>query len=216
MKRHPAIEAAAGRYYSGKALEFGATARGVDWNSPESQALRFEQLLRVLPAGRNPMSLLDFGCGWGALHQHLRQSQPRRSLSYTGYDISPAQLAHARRLFRGPHARFVSSLPKGARFDFAVASGVFNVRQDIGTRRWEAYVLDTLDELAARARHGFAFNMLTAHSDRDRMRRNLYYADPGRMLNHCIRRFSRHTALLHDYGLYEFTLLVKQSAPDLP
>ena len=31
-------------YYAGKLREFGATPRGVDWNSAESQQLRFRQL----------------------------------------------------------------------------------------------------------------------------------------------------------------------------
>ena len=44
---------------------------------------------------------------------------------------------------------------------------------------------------------------------RDRMRDDLYYADPGFVFDHCKRRYSRHVALLHDYGLWEFTVLVR-------
>ena len=36
------------RYYSGKLEAHGATARGVDWNSTESQRLRFVQLLDLI------------------------------------------------------------------------------------------------------------------------------------------------------------------------
>ena len=43
----------------------------------------------------------------------------------------------------------------------------------------------------------------------ERMRPDLYYADPCRLFDHCKRRYSRHVALLHDYGLYEFTILVR-------
>ena len=32
----------ASRYYTSKVAEHGATARGVDWNSEDSQRLRFE------------------------------------------------------------------------------------------------------------------------------------------------------------------------------
>ena len=34
-------------YYSGRLQEHGPTPRGVDWNSVESQVLRFDQLLKV-------------------------------------------------------------------------------------------------------------------------------------------------------------------------
>ena len=64
----------------------------------------------------------------------------------------------------------------------------------------------------ARARRGFAFNMLTSYSDPERMRDDLYYADPCALLRLCKRELSRHVALLHDYGLWEFTIVVRQGA----
>jgi hypothetical protein len=42
------------------------------------------------------------------------------------------------------------------------------------------------------------------------MRPDLYYADPRAIFDHCKRTFSRWVALLHDYGLYEFTILVRK------
>ena len=56
---------------------------------------------------------------------------------------------------------------------------------------------------------GFAFNMLTSYSDADKMRDDLYYGDPCELFDHCKRSYSRNVALLHDYGLYEFTMLVR-------
>jgi hypothetical protein len=41
------------------------------------------------------------------------------------------------------------------------------------------------------------------------MRDDLFYADPLALFEHCRTRFSRRVALLHDYPLYEFTLLVR-------
>ena len=66
--------------------------------------------------------------------------------------------------------------------------------------------LETLAELSIR---GFAFNMLTSYSDTDKMRPDLYYGDPAFFFDHCKRRYSRNVALLHDYGLYEFTIIVR-------
>jgi hypothetical protein len=42
------------------------------------------------------------------------------------------------------------------------------------------------------------------------MRADLYYADPAQVFDYCKRRFSPNVALLHDYGLYEFTILVRK------
>jgi hypothetical protein len=39
----------------------------------------------------------------------------------------------------------------------------------------------------------------------------LYYADPRVLFDHCKTRYSKNVALLHDYGLYEFTILVRKA-----
>ena len=35
-------------YYTAKLTEHGATHQGVDWNSPESQELRFQQIMKIV------------------------------------------------------------------------------------------------------------------------------------------------------------------------
>jgi len=59
---------------------------------------------------------------------------------------------------------------------------------------------------------GFSFNMLTRYSDADRMaqRPDLFYGDPLFFFDFCKCEFSRNVALLHDYGLYDFTILVRK------
>jgi hypothetical protein len=108
-----------------------------------------------------------------------------------------------------PSVRFSASAEELQSQDFAVASGIFNVKLAVERDRWQDYVIDVIEELDALSRTGFAFNMLTAHSDPDRMRDDLYYGNPAFYFDHCIR-FSRNVALLHDYGLYEFTILVRK------
>ena len=54
-------------YYSEKVRQHGETASGVDWNSTESQKTRFDQLLRIVPSEAADYSILDYGCGYGAL-----------------------------------------------------------------------------------------------------------------------------------------------------
>jgi hypothetical protein len=62
--------------------------------------------------------------------------------------------------------------------------------------------------MASLSRRGFSFNMLTAYSDEDKKRPDLYYASPAGFFEYC-RRYSKRVALLHDYPLYEFTIIVR-------
>ena len=63
--------------------------------------------------------------------------------------------------------------------------------------------------IAAASAKGFACNFLTSYADAPMMRGDLFYADPSEVLRHCLGRFGRHAAVLHDYPLYEFTIMVR-------
>ena len=71
-------------------------------------------------------------------------------------------------------------------------------------------MLGVLDEFNRLSRRGFSSNFLTKYSDADKMRPDLYYADPLFLFDYCKRNFSRNIALLHDYRLYDFTLLIRK------
>jgi hypothetical protein len=63
--------------------------------------------------------------------------------------------------------------------------------------------------MASAARRGFGFNVLSLQSEPDRRRSDLFYADPVVFLERCARRYGRRFALIQDYELHEFTLLVR-------
>jgi SAM-dependent methyltransferase len=196
-------------YYAAKLVENGATPRGVDWNGERSQALRFEQLTKVIqqPSG---FTLNDLGCGYGALFDYLI---PRyRDFTYNGCDVSAEMIRAAQdRYGNNPHACFTIATEPPNRADYGIASGIFNVRLGISDAEWREHMEATLDALDRTSRRGFAFNCLTLYSDADMMHDYLYYADPCAMFDRCKKFYSRHVALLHDYGLYEFTILVRKN-----
>lgn len=208
MNRREGLLQEVARYYAQKLDEHGATARGVDWNGEDGQVLRFMQLDRIIE-GTEPFTIYDLGCGYGALYDFLRERH--KDFSYLGIDVSPEMVAAASSRFAGEsNARFVEGAAASLEADYGVASGVFNVRQGRSELEWRNYLEATLDAMHATSRRAFAFNCLTSYSDEDRKRDYLYYADPCKLFDFCKRRYSRNVALLHDYELYEFTIIVKK------
>jgi SAM-dependent methyltransferase len=207
MTAGPLIERVAA-YYEGKLRDHGATPAGVDWNSEASQQLRFQQLLRIVMPQERPGTLNDFGCGYGALADYL--ATHHAEWRYCGFDVSPKMIEAAGAL-HPPHARrvFTSDIATVPKATYTVASGIFNVKLDVAVSDWHDYVLTTLDTLASLSEAGFAFNVLTGYADPARQRPDLFYADPLALFEHCRRRFSVRVALLHDYPLFEFTMLVR-------
>jgi SAM-dependent methyltransferase len=203
----PSILSEVASYYTSK-LEFhGATPLGVDWNGAHSHEQRHRQFLRLFE-GNPDASILDLGCGFGDFLRFLRAAGHRGR--FVGYDIAESMIDKARLLHgeSDDHQWHVGAEPTETA-DFAIASGIFNVRGDFSNEDWLAYIYRMLDILARSGRRGFAFNVLSLSSDPDRRRPNLYYADPVQTLAYCLSRYGRSIALLQDYQLYEFTLIVR-------
>ena len=194
-------------YYSDKLKEYGATPRGVDWNNEQDQFRRFEQLCKAIET-KNYFTLNDIGCGYGALYEYMFDKFP--SLKYCGIDISRKMIVAAAKNINQANASFaVSSAPQSIA-DYCVASGIFNVKLEHKDDIWLEYIISTLDMMNKYSAKAFAFNCLTSYSDADKIRKDLYYADPCYLFDHCKRNYSRHVALLHDYGLWEFTIIIRK------
>jgi len=194
-------------FYREKLRAHGPTNRSVDFNSVEAMGLRYEMLLRIRD-DEAPFTLNDYGCGYGALYEWL--TARGWSFTYRGFDVSGDMIDQARRLHAGAdNAAFVTDESALAPADFTVANGIFNLPFGLPADAWLAHIHDTLGRFSVLSRRGFAFNALTIYSDPERMRPDLYYADPTQLFDHCKRTFSRRVALLHDYPLYDFTILVR-------
>ena len=94
--------------------------------------------------------------------------------------------------------------------EFIIASGIFNLKKTISNEDWTRYIVETLCALNDKSTLGFAFNILTKYSDADKMREDLYYADPCYFFDLCKTQFSRKVALIHDYEEYDFTIVVRK------
>ena len=117
--------------------------------------------------------------------------------------IASAQRKH-------PHVQFSTAPNLAMEFDYLVSSGIFNVKQAVSDKAWESYIIEVIRMFSQYARKGFAFNCLTKYSDEEYKKDYLYYADPLVLFDYCKRNFSKNVALLHDYNLYDFTILVRK------
>jgi SAM-dependent methyltransferase len=197
------------RYYAAKILRHGATPRGVDWTCTATQELRFVQLLRVC-GGSARFSLDDFGCGYGAARGYLDRWHGHATVDYLGLDLSATMVRRAQRLWgERAGARFVvgSTSPRVA--DYAIASGLFNVRLHEPPDRWTAFIARTLADMAASSRRGFAANFMAPKERAADEEAELYRSAPAPWTDYCERVLGGSVELVAGYGLREFTLLVR-------
>lgn len=192
-------------YYRNKINEFGSTPLGVDWNSESSQYQRFERLFKHISLKEND-SILDFGCGYGALLDYLKS----KSIfpTYTGLDLVDEMLKVA--AIRNPEVglEFVSELPPNRNWDYVTMSGVFNVKGDTKIDEWEIYLTETLNSVIQLATKGISFNLLTSFNDLNRRKDHLYYCDPREIALKINLEAPFTLTIDHSYELWEFTVTI--------
>jgi SAM-dependent methyltransferase len=189
---------------------FGTASRGVLWNSPDEQRLRFEVLYGIVDPEdeRRGFVANDFGCGYGAMFDFLAGQSGFERGRYYGYDLCPDMVAAARARIADDRATFFHAAVPTHQADYGFASGTFNLKLGADPVAWWSYVKGALVDLWGRSLRGMAFNMLSAYtggSDRD-----FFYADPRQVLDFCLRELAPRVTLVHDYPLREFTIWVRR------
>ena len=92
--------------------------------------------------------------------------------------------------------------------DYTFVSGTFNVKFDADDTVWKNFIKNKLDQIDQCSRRGFSFNLLSTYVDWQES--HLFYGDPSFWFDYCKCKYSRQVALLHDYPLYEWTIVVRK------
>lgn len=198
------------RYYTQKVLTHGATAHGVDWTCQPTQELRFVQLLKLCNF-RQAFTLNDIGCGYGALLAFLAKRHRHANVDYLGTDLSRAMIDRVKPPRRSMgRSQFIvtSDIPRVA--DYSVASGIFNVKLMQPADQWDLFIKSTMAKMNAASRLGFAVNFLVPPEPDMQAIPELYHSSPETWVRYCENQFGTKVELLEQYGMREFTLLVRK------
>lgn len=188
--------------YNEVADKYGTSSKAVLWDDPQTQYLRFSELVKSLDLDDCRKTLLDVGCGNGELYKFLNFMGYRGQ--YVGYDINEKLLAQARSHFVdiNVHNKNIMSEEIGRRFDYVVLSGLFNVNTGQST----AWVHAFLKKMFALCESVMVFNMISTHVNyRDE---GMFYMNPAEVLTFCIENLSKRTTLAHHNLPYNYTVTV--------
>ena len=178
-------------YFSQTLNKFKDGPKAVSWGSHASQQVRFEVLAEI--GNMKGASVLDFGCGLGDLYPYLKSLGIK---SYVGYDINKDMILAAGKKHK---TNFTTIFPR-KRFDWVLASGVFNI--PIQNWLFETYYL--VLKMYFLCKKGVAVNFLS-NVARDSFPEHSYFADPFRMSLE-LSNISNKFVLRHDYKNNDFTI----------
>jgi SAM-dependent methyltransferase len=195
-------------FFDKKINDHGPVPAGLDCRDDAAVTVRYDQILKVVDR-ISGFSIMDYGCGYGGLAPYM-DGKGFSDFHYIGRDFSSAMIENAIRENSASGRKFeVGVADQLPLVDYTVASGVFNIKLDTSFDEWEQYTLSVLQKLYDASTCGIAANFLTGYSDADRKRPDLFYPSPERMFTFG-KSLSRNVALLHDYEIYDFTLVIRR------
>ncbi len=191
--------------YESRLMEFGYSPESLGWGVNGRQEIRFRVLADYVL--RSPKSsVLDVGCGFGDLYDFLIQHGWHGQ--YTGIDIVPGLLEIARERHRGLDLRELDITEASGildRFDFVIASGVFNARLKVESN--EKHISDSLQAMHQKARIAACADFLSTYVDFQKP--GSWHTDPLWAFE-VAKHLSKRVLLRHDYMPYEFALILFQ------
>ena len=215
------IESTREKYYEEQHQEWKDTPHqnspiAVGWlDGRQNQTKRFETLLDI--GVQEGDSILDLGCGLGHLSEHLEKIN--LNVDYTGIDTNKWAIEQAHEFKENTNTPMLG-VPKAyqfreatyihttifeicGRYDWGIASGVFNV----GFPKLE--MLETINELLSKAKKGVAFNLLNhadSNFDKDIPMEYEIYA-PEEIVSH----LKGDVSIVENYGVEnDFTIYIRK------
>lgn len=199
MKKNQVIE-----LYNERIKKYGNKAKAVGWKNEKTQFLRFRDLLEDVKIEKNS-TVLDLGCGYGALLDFFKMSQLNfEEKNYVGIDFSEKMIAEASTRF--PQANFLCSDffdMSLDNYDFIVCSGALNIKiekQDL-YENLEKF----LKKFLPLAKLALSFNLI--HDMVDFKERGLNYYDLSKVVK-LLSFFSRTFNVKNSSKLFESSITI--------
>jgi len=191
--------------YEEKIERLGKDAVSVGHGDPDKQLLRYRKLTYAFRRASTPISVNDYGSGYGGFYRYLDQHTDIDLGTYNCYDISEKMLDEARETIESEDARFHNDDEITTEADVSIACMTFHDSHDNSNEEWNQYMKDAIENMYEMSTSAIGFTALTTYVDYEKD--NLYYADPREFFHFCKSNLSDDVTLLHDYGLYEWTIV---------
>lgn len=186
---------------------FGANSKGVDWGEKQWAAdLRNKNMLAVIKDLNQEESLLDVGCGYGALGEII--AQKNLPINYSGIDIAQNMIDHAHSSFGGRFSFFCEDFLEWDcpnQYNYIVCNGILTQKLETSYLEMHEYSKELIKKMFKIANKGIAFNCMSTFVNYQK--ENLFYKNPSELITWCMSELSPRVRLDASYDLfYEYTV----------
>lgn len=185
-------------------------AEQVGWTSQEDQTSRFEQFLELQKLKKFEKSrILDVGCGYGYFLDFLKNKKIKVK-DYFGIDINPNFVKKAQQKY--PKQTFVCgdlvTFTFTESFDFAIASGIFNVKCAGGQRAYDL-LFETINKMLDVTEKAIAFNFLSKKEHEGyALTKTMQVYDAKKIIDWCKKQNVKEIKKIDGYDPFDTTIIL--------
>jgi SAM-dependent methyltransferase len=201
----PVIEA-----FDKSIAKYGSNPKSAFWRNAEWQRKRYEILSALFSEEdrQGGITINDFGCGYGAFFNYLKEFPVMEDSQYIGIDISSAMIEQAKTNITDTRARFQRDLIATEIADYTFVCGTYNMNMEADETEWTNFIKASLAQLWSKTTKGLAFNLL--RSDTTEKFNSLYYADLEEFLYFCRNTLSPKIEYANDSPLPDWTIFIRR------
>ena len=196
--------------FNARLTQFGSDPRSAFWRNAEWQRRRYDILSGLFSEDdrQGGLTITDFGCGYGAFFDYLKDRPVMDGSRYTGIDMSAAMIQQAQTAIEDTRATFQRHLIATEAADYTFVCGTYNMNMGADEDEWADYVKASLAQLWSKTNKALGFNML--RSDAPEKYQSLYYADGEEFLDFCRNNLSPDVTYSNDNPLPDWTLFIRR------
>ncbi len=170
---------------------------------------RFSAIDPFLKQGK--LSVCDYGCGLGYLHDYIGSKTNGKDVNYTGVDMLPEFIEKCKEKYSKADFFVVGSNDLiGKNFDIVFSSGVFNIITHEDPAISKQYAFDRIKYLFDITGEVLICDFLSDFVDFKQS--NSQHFSVQEIAEFCVKHLGRKFQIRHDLLPYEFTLIVHKNS----
>ena len=208
---YTALEYKINQAYQTRLKQRGNNAEGVFWRNQSTQTARFAALLEITRKASPNLqtTIVDIGCGYGAMLNFIEQSAYSQKILYSGVDINRAMIRACWQKFPEKKHLFNVGRKPTQEVDFSVFSGTFNLCFSNNLETWEKYIFSNLEHSWKKSRFGLVLNLLC--DMQPSIRNQIYYANRKQFITRAKNRFGPTHAISTPYVSGDVTFIITKT-----
>ncbi|MDC3126704.1 class I SAM-dependent methyltransferase [Candidatus Pelagibacter sp.] len=191
--------------------KYGPTPKGVSWSSTNKTIIRYRFISDFINniTQKKKISVLDVGCGYGALLKYINHRS--KNFKYLGIDSNSNSINFAKDKYKLKNISFekisLLNLEKKKKYNIVLANGLFTFKHNLTEKKMYNFLFQGIKKMINLSNEYIIFNIMSRNVDY--IEKNIFYPKLIKVLNF-IDRFKKSYIIDTSIKEHEIFIIIKK------